>query len=221
MKYETILFDMDGVLIDSEELMSKSGILALRDYGINAKAEDFIPFVGRGENLYIGGVAEKYGVPFDPEMKERCYYYYGLDVETEAFVPAEIPDLLFRLKEQGYKIAVCTSADWHKVIHNLRAIRADKEFFDAFVTGDRISKLKPDPEIYLKGAALTGTDPEKCLVVEDSPSGIKAAHNGGMKAVGITTSFPEELLVEESHPDWLIHSLSELPGVLEEAARAD
>ena len=209
-QYKAVLFDMDGVLIDSEELMAKSGILALADYGITAKAEDFIPFVGRGENLYIGGVAEKYGVPFRPEMKERCYYYYGLHVEQEAFIPKEIPEILYTIKNMGYKIAVCTSADWGKVKHNLRAMGVEKELFDGLVTGDRIKNLKPDPEIYLTGAALVGAEPSECIVVEDSPSGIKAAHAGNMLAIGIDTSFSEEDLVAQSHPDVMIHHLSEL-----------
>ena len=215
MKYEAVLFDMDGVLIDSEELMAKSGVLALKDFGIDAKPEDFIPFVGCGENRYMGGVAEKYGVPFDPEMKARCYYHYGLYIEDEANVPEQIPRLLFELKEAGYKIAVCTSADWGKVCHNLRAIGVDKDFFDGFVTGDNIKNLKPHPEIYLIGAEMTGTAPEKCVVVEDAPSGIKAARAGGMRSIALTSSFTEEFLKKEADPDIIIHSLDELKDALE------
>lgn len=210
MKYKAVLFDMDGVLIDSEKLMTKAGALALKEYGIDAKPEDFLPFVGMGEDRYIGGVAEKYGSSYDPEMKQRCYYYFGQYVEKEAFVPAEIPSLLFRLKEDGYKICVCTSADWNKVVHNLRAMRTGKEVFDAFVTGDDITRKKPDPEIYLMGAKLLNVEPENCVVVEDSPSGIKAAHAAGMRSVGIDTSFAAEVLVQEAHPDMIIHSLGEL-----------
>ena len=85
-----------------------------------------------------------------------------------------------------------------------------EDFFDAFVTGDNIQNLKPHPEIYLTGAKLTGAAPAECLVVEDAPSGVKAAHAGGMKAVGITSSFPEDYLVRESQPDYIIHSLTQL-----------
>ncbi len=209
-KYDAILFDMDGVLIDSEELMTKAGMLALRDFGIEAKPVDFIPFVGRGEDLYIGGVAEKYGHPYIPEMKQQCYFYFGEYVERDARVPEEIPELLFRLKHLGYKICVCTSADWAKVNHNLRAIGMKKEDFDAFVAGDNIKRKKPDPEIYLKGAELLHISPEKCVVVEDAPNGILAAHAAGMLAIGIDSSFSMETLETESHPDRLIHTLSEL-----------
>lgn len=215
MKYEAILFDMDGVLIDSEELMAKAGIMALHDFGIEAKPEDFIPFVGRGEDLYIGGVAEKYGHKYVTAMKDSAYAHYGDHVETEAFVPPEIPAILYTLRDLGYKIAVCTSADKAKVVHNLRAMGVTEDVFTAIVTGDRIKNKKPDPEIYLTGAALAGVEPEKCAVVEDAPSGIKAAQAAGMLAVGIDTSFPAEHLMQISHPDRMIHSLNELSGLLE------
>ena len=215
MKYEAILFDMDGVLIDSEELMAKAGIMALHDFGIEARPEDFIPFVGRGEDLYIGGVAEKYGHEYVTAMKDSAYAHYGDYVETEAFVPKEIPDILFKLRDLGYKIAVCTSADKAKVVHNLRAIGVTEDIFTAIVTGDRIKNKKPDPEIYLTGAGLVDCAPEKCAVVEDAPSGIKAALAAGMLAIGIDTSFPAEHLMQTAHPDRMIHSLNELPGLLE------
>ncbi len=214
MKYEAILFDMDGVLIDSEELMAKAGILALRDFGIEAKAEDFVPFVGRGEDLYIGGVAQKYGRAYDPAMKQRCYDYFGQYVETDAKVPEEIASLLFQLKDLGFKTCVCASADWNKVIHNLRAMKVTKEAFDAFVTGDEIRNKKPDPEIYLKGAKNLGVSPSRCIVIEDAPNGILAAHAAGMFAIGIDTSFPKEQLIAESHPDVMIHRLSEVIPLL-------
>ena len=211
---KAVLFDMDGVLIDSEELMAKAGILALRDYGIDPVPEDFIPFVGCGEDKYIGGVAEKHGLTYIPEMKARAYYYYGLYVEQEAHVPEDVHRVLTAVKAKGYRMAVCTSADYAKVVHNLRAIGVEEGFFDAFVTGDKIKNLKPHPEIYLTGAKLAGAAPDQCLVVEDAPSGIKAAHAGGMKAVGITTSFSEDYLVKEAGPDYIIHSLEELLNIV-------
>ena len=213
MKYEAVLFDMDGVLIDSEALMAKTGILGLRDFGIDAKPEDFNEFVGCGENRYIGGVAEKYGVPYDTAMKDRAYYYYGLYVETDAQVPPEVKIVLPRLKEMGLKIAVCTSADMSKVVHNLRAIGVDRSIFDAFITGDTIKNLKPDPEIYLTGASLVKTDPAHCLVVEDAPSGIQAAHAAGMKVAGITSTYDEAYLKQNGNPDYIIRCLDELPAI--------
>ena len=214
MKVRAILFDMDGVLIDSEQLMAKAGILALREFGIEAVSEDFLPFVGRGEDKYIGGVAEKHGVRYDTAMKDRAYDYYGQMVAAEATVPADTLPTLKALHARGIRMAVCSSADRVKVRYNLRAIGADESLFGAIVTGSDVERKKPAPDIYLKGAELLGEKPEDCLVVEDAPSGIQAAHAGGIRAVGITSSFSAQELTQQANPEYLIDTLSELLSLL-------
>lgn len=214
MKVRAILFDMDGVLIDSEELMAKSGILALREFGVEASASDFLPFVGRGEDKYIGGVAEKHGVRYDTAMKDRAYDYYGQMVQAEATVPEDTLPTLKALHARGIKMAICSSADRVKVRYNLRAIGADESLFGAIVTGSDVERKKPAPDIYLKGASLLGEQPEDCLVVEDAPSGIQAAHAGGIRAAGIASSFSAQELTQQADPEYLINTLSELLELL-------
>ena len=214
MKVRAILFDMDGVLIDSEELMAKSGILALREFGVEASASDFLPFVGRGEDKYIGGVAEKHGVRYDTAMKDRAYDYYGQMVQAEATVPEDTLPTLKALHARGIKMAICSSADRVKVRYNLRAIGADESLFGAIVTGSDVERKKPAPDIYLKGASLLGKQPEDCLVVEDAPSGIQAAHAGGIRAAGIASSFSAQELTQQADPEYLINTLSELLELL-------
>ena len=214
MKFRAILFDMDGVLIDSEELMAKSGILALREFGVEASASDFLPFVGRGEDKYIGGVAEKHGVRYDTAMKDRAYDYYGQMVQAEATVPEDTLPTLKALHARGIKMAICSSADRVKVRYNLRAIGADESLFGAIVTGSDVERKKPAPDIYLKGASLLGEQPEDCLVVEDAPSGIQAAHAGGIRAAGIASSFSAQELTQQADPEYLINTLSELLELL-------
>ncbi len=214
MKFRAILFDMDGVLIDSEELMAKAGILALREFGVEAAAEDFLPFVGRGEDKYIGGVAQKHGVRYELAMKDRAYDYYGQLVGTEATVPADTLPTLQALHARGVKMAVCSSADRVKVRYNLRAIGADEALFGAIVTGSDVANKKPAPDIYRKGAELLGERPEDCLVVEDAPSGIQAAHAGGIRAAGICSSFCAQELTRQAEPEYLIDTLSQLLELL-------
>lgn len=214
MKVRAILFDMDGVLIDSEALMARAGILALREFGIEAVSEDFLPFVGRGEDKYIGGVAEKHGVRYDTAMKDRAYDYYGQMVAAEATVPADTLPTLKALHARGIKMAVCSSADRVKVRYNLRAIGADESLFSAIVTGSDVERKKPEPDIYLKGAELLGEKPEDCLVVEDAPSGIQAAHAGGIRAAGIASSFSAQELTRQASPEYLIDTLSQLLELL-------
>ena len=176
MSWKAVLFDMDGVLIDSEEYMAKTGVRALKKYGIEAKESDFAEFVGCGENRYVGGVAEKYGVPYRTEMKDYLYACYGEHVKEEANIPDGVLDVLHTLRSRGYKLAVCSSADRVKVLMNLDAIGAEQTLFDHLVTGTDIKNPKPDPEIYQTGAASLGLAPDECIVVEDAPSGIRAAH---------------------------------------------
>lgn len=214
MKVRAILFDMDGVLIDSEALMARAGILALREFGIEAVSEDFLPFVGRGEDKYIGGVAEKHGVRYDTAMKDRAYDYYGQMVAAEATVPADTLPTLKALHARGIKMAVCSSADRVKVRYNLRAIGADESLFGAIVTGSDVERKKPEPDIYLKGAELLGEKPKDCLVVEDAPSGIQAAHAGGIRAAGIASSFSAQELTRQASPEYLIDTLSQLLELL-------
>ena len=93
MNYKAILFDMDGVLIESEYLMRASAIRALADYGVQAKHEDFLEFTGMGEDRFVGGVAEKYGLTYVTAMKELAYDYFGQDVMEQAHIPVSYTHL--------------------------------------------------------------------------------------------------------------------------------
>ena len=77
MEIQAVLFDMDGVLIDSESIILEAALEGLKQFGVYAKPEDFIPYIGGGETRYLGGPAEKYGVPYDPQMKPVVYEIYG------------------------------------------------------------------------------------------------------------------------------------------------
>ena len=210
MKYKAILFDMDGVLIESEFLMRHSAIRALADYGITAKHEDFREFTGMGEDKFVGGVAEKYGHKYEFAMKELAYDYFGQDVKEMAEVPAGVKEMLMALHDKGLVLAVCSAADLRKVKYNIQAIGVDESIFTALVTGSDVARKKPFPDIYLEGARRVGIDPKDCLVVEDAVSGIQAAHAAGMDAVGVPTTFSKEELKERVNPEYLLNEIKEL-----------
>ena len=215
MKYKAILFDMDGVLIESEFLMRHSAIRALADYGIEAKHEDFREFTGMGEDKFVGGVAEKYGHKYEFAMKELAYDYFGQDVKEMAEVPAGVKEMLMALHDKGLILAVCSAADLRKVKYNIQAIGVDESIFTALVTGSDVERKKPFPDIYLEGARRVGIDPKGCLVVEDAVSGIQAAHAAGMDAVGVPTTFSKEELKERVNPEYLLNEIKELTGLFE------
>lgn len=215
MKYKAILFDMDGVLIESEYLMRASAIRALADYGVQAKHEDFLEFTGMGEDRFVGGVAEKYGLTYVPAMKELAYDYFGQDVKEQANIPDGVKEMLMELHSRDLTLAVCSAADLRKVKYNIQAIGVDESLFAALVTGSDVARKKPFPDIYLMGAQKVGVAPEDCLVVEDAISGIQAAHAAGMVAVGVPTTFTKEQLMENASPEFMLDEIKDLPALFD------
>jgi beta-phosphoglucomutase len=206
---KAVLFDMDGVLVDSEEFICKAAIEMFREMGLAVKPEDFIPFVGTGENRYIGGVAEKYNFPVAiQEVKKRTYEIYDTIVRNKLKPLPGVKEFISTCRKRSLKIAVATSADEVKMKVNLREIGLSVETFDVTVNGLQIERKKPFPDIYLKAADLLNVLPEDCLVVEDAPSGIKAAKAAGMKCLAVMSSFTESVLKDA---DWIVKDLTSVP----------
>ncbi len=204
---KAVLFDMDGVLVDSEEYICLAAIEMFREKGLEVKPEDFLPFVGAGENRYIGGVADKYNHPLNlAQDKARTYEIYSGIVADKLEPLNGVIEFIDLCKNSGLKIAVATSADKTKMEVNLKEIGIPSASFDTTVNGLEIERRKPFPDIYLKAAKLLNVHPGECLVVEDAPNGIKAAKSAGMKCLAITTSFPPEELQEA---DWIAKDLEE------------
>ena len=116
---------MDGVMTDSEDMINEAAIAGLREYGIEPEPTDFLPFLGMGEDHYIGGVTRKYGLTYIPEMKARVYeIYFGLISGRLTAFPG-VHDLLEQLKAQKVHRAVGSCADCIKIEANLAAIEVD------------------------------------------------------------------------------------------------
>ena len=203
MTIEAVIFDMDGVLTDSEPVITKVATLALAEFGVSASEADFHPFTGPGEDRFIGGVAELHGVPYRLEMKKRTYEIYVDIVDAEIGTYPGIPEMLAVLSEMGIRTAVASSADAVKVRANLKAAGIGLDLFAAVCSGEDVVHKKPAPDIFLLAAEKLGVSPEKCLVVEDAVSGVKAAVAAGMRCVGISTSFPGETLLAAGAADVL------------------
>lgn len=195
VKTEALIFDMDGVLVDSEPVIEEAARAGLAEYGVHALPEDFLPFVGAGEDRYIGGVAEKYGIPYRPEMKARVYQIYLELVDGKIRLYPGVPEMLERLRGKGYALALASSADHIKIKANLKAAGIDKALFDVLLGGDDVIHKKPDPEIYRTARERLGREPARCLVMEDALNGIEAAKAAGCLAWGVTTSFSAKELL--------------------------
>ena len=202
-----VIFDMDGVLVDSEEYICKAAIRFFAENGVTAQAEDFLPFVGAGEDRYLGGPAEKYGLELDiKKAKKRTYDIYAGIVRGKLAPLAGVREFIGRCRAGELKLAVATSADEYKMNINLTEIGIDRETFDALINGDDVEKKKPHPEIFLTAADKLGLDPSVCLVVEDAVNGVAAARAAGSKCLGLTTSFSSE---ELAGADWTAPTLAQ------------
>jgi len=204
-----VLFDMDGVLADSEQYICKAAIMMFAEYGLTVKPIDFKPFVGTGENRYIGGVAEKYGLEVDiVKVKARTYEIYKSIIRGNLKPLPGAGEMVNRCRNMGLRLALATSADTVKMEANLLEIGIPASTFNAIITGLDVENKKPAPDIYIKAAERIGLKPEECLVVEDAVSGIKAAKSAGCRCLAVTTSFDRTLLYEA---DWIIENLENVP----------
>lgn len=204
-----VLFDMDGVLSDSEEFICKAAIMMFRELGLTVQPEDFKPFTGTGENMYLGGVAEKYNLSVDIEkVKARTYEIYTEIIQGNLNPMPGAVEFVKSCLKKGLKIAVATSADEIKMKANLKEIGIPDTMFNATVNGLEVQNRKPSPDIYLAAAEKLGLKPDECLVIEDAVSGIKAAKSAGCRCLALTTSFDSSMLKEA---DWICKNLESVP----------
>lgn len=205
---EGILFDMDGVLVDSEKYICEAAIKMFEEKGHKVRPEDFLPFVGAGENRYLGGVAEKHNIPINLDQdKKRTYEIYDEIVSGRLEPLPGVREFIDRCNYRGIKTALATSADKTKMLINLREIKLPPDTFDAVINGLDVERKKPFPDIYLEAAKRIGKDIKKCLVVEDAVNGVEAAKSAGAKCLALTTGFSRE---ELSGADMIISDLSEV-----------
>jgi beta-phosphoglucomutase len=209
MSFKGILFDMDGVLVDSEEFICKAAIKMFAEQCIYVEPDDFVPFIGTGESRYLGGVAEKYGYQLNiDEAKARTYNIYGEMVKGKLRTLNGVKSFIDLCTEKGIKMAVASSADQMKVDINLKEMGFSADTFQAIISGSEVIFKKPNPEIFVKAAEKLGLLPEECLVVEDAVNGIQAGKAAGCKCLALTTSFSAGQLKQA---DWICKDLSDVP----------
>ena len=207
MGIKAVLFDMDGVLVDSETYICGAAMEMFREKGYQVAANDFMQFTGMGENRYLGGVAEIHNIPFDLEKdKARTYEIYSRLVEGKLQALPGVFEFIEICRERNLLLAVASSADLVKININLDEIGIDPAIFSAIVSGLDIEHKKPAPDIFLKAAGMLGLPAENCLVVEDAISGVAAGKSAGAKVLALTTTFAASDLEKA---DWIASSLSE------------
>jgi HAD superfamily hydrolase (TIGR01509 family) len=191
-----VIFDMDGVLVLSEPLIAEAAIRMFAEKGVTVRAEEFRPFIGMGEDRFIGGVAERRGVKLEPARdKARTYAIYDEIVRGRLQSTPGAREFVRACRAKGLRIAVASGADRVKVDANLRELGLPPKTFDAVIDGTLVSRKKPAPDIFLAAADALHVTPDECLVIEDAVSGVTAAKAAGARALGLTTSFDARALI--------------------------
>ena len=182
---EAVVFDMDGVMFDSERIVQYSFNKAVEEMGYGLLGDENICFTlgmnRAGRKAYF---KEKYGqdFPYDA-FQERYSEIYKEYVKRNGLpVKPGLYEILEVLEKKGIPTAVATSSSRENALENLRRAGVLKKF-RAVITGDMVREAKPDPEIYQKACACLDIEPEKAMALEDAPKGIIAAKRAGMYAV--------------------------------------
>jgi len=206
-----ILFDMDGVLVDSEEYICEAAVGYFKERGLTVSPDDFTPFVGAGENRYLGGVAEKYHFTISDisEAKLQTYAIYAEIVKNRLSPMKGVVDFIQESKRRGLRLAVATSADKTKMEINLHEMGLDHGEFDVLINGLDVVRKKPFPDIYELAAEKLDIHPTDCIIIEDAVNGVQAAKAAGAYCIGITSSFSEEVLQAEG-ADLVVSDFTEL-----------
>ena len=210
MKIKGVIFDLDGVLIHTDELHYRAWKQIADKIGVpfDRKINDKLRGVSRMESLEIilNGIGEKFSETEKQilaEEKNTLYRNY-LSQLTEKDVSVETFALLENLRKMNLKLAVGSSSKNARfILEQVGLLR----LFDAVSDGNNISKSKPDPEVFLKAAEYLCLFPNECLVVEDSASGIEAAKAGGFCSAGIGDA-------NSADADYRLEKLSEILTVV-------
>ncbi|MBN2626041.1 MAG: HAD family phosphatase [Spirochaetales bacterium] len=218
---ETVIFDMDGVLIDSEPIHQRVNQAFFNKLGTPVTMDFYQKnFIGLPVEQMLIYLKKEYSLSETvPSMLAECGRLLFEDFERSELVPAAgAKELLASLKEQGYNLAVGSSSSSELIRLIVRKLGLES-YFDHLVSGYEVERGKPHPDLFLKIAGIFGSEPSRCAVIEDSSLGLEAAWNAGMKAVGVNnpasnqnmaraavtvTGFaPEErALIEESIRSW-------------------
>ncbi len=210
----TVIFDMDGVLINSEPVIIKAATRALANIGITATRDFFEPFIGAGEEFFIIGPCKDAGIPEKADaVMTAMYQNYNDTVYQELQVYPQGAETIRALHDAGYTLALVSSSAREKLLISLDAAKIPAEYFDLILSGNDVTKKKPDPEPYVKAAEKLGKDPKDCLVIEDALNGIKAAKAAGMHCGAVTTSFPKSALLDAG-ADMILQGLGDILNVI-------
>jgi HAD superfamily hydrolase (TIGR01509 family) len=183
---QTVIFDMDGVIVDTEPVHNYAYYQHFKELGIEVSAEMFATFTGNSTKNVFEKIKNHFGIENDIEslvQKKRSLFNDAFDTKEDLFLLDGVEKLIKQLHQNGIQLILASSSS--KVTIN-RVFNRFKlhTYFSHIVSGEDFPQSKPNPAIFLEAARLSKSNKENCIVIEDSTNGIKAAHAAGIFCVG-------------------------------------
>lgn len=183
-KFDAVVFDMDGVIFDSERATMECWMELARKYDLENIEEPYLACTGTTDEKTREIMLDEYGrdFPYDTYAKEASKMFHEKYDGGRLPIKNGVFDILEFLKQNNKKIALASSTRRQTVVNQLRDANL-LDYFDEIVTGDMVSKSKPEPDIFLLACEKIGVDPANAYAIEDSYNGIRAAHRGKLRPI--------------------------------------
>lgn len=206
---KAVIFDMDGVIIDSEPIHFEVDIQTMKDFGCSISKEELNKYVGTTNEYMFTDIKNKYKLDKSVEeiINYRCELAKRKVIESDLAPIEGIIDLLKNLKEKNIIAAIASSSprDFIEVVVSKFEL---EDYFSCILSGEEVENGKPAPDIYVETAKKLGIVPEECIVIEDSKNGVMAAKEAGMKCIGFKNINSGEQ--DLSKADYIVNSIVEI-----------
>lgn len=216
MEIKAVLFDMDGLMVDTESLSTEAFINSAKAQGYNMTKEETLKVLGFTKaSIYQFWIDYFQGTNVDGKKLVDDHYEY---IENVLYTvgPEKMPyveELLKYLRENNYKIAVASSSDTADIKNNLEKTKLEK-YIDEIASGAEVENGKPAPDVFLLAAKRLGVDPKDCLILEDSKAGIKAGKASGAMVFMVPDMYTVDKECEDT-ADRILTNLGEVIEILE------
>ena len=216
MEIKAVLFDMDGLMVNTESLSTEAFINSAKAQGYNMTKEETLKVLGFTKaNIYQFWIDYFQGTNVDGKKLVDDHYEY---IENVLYTvgPEKMPyveELLKYLKENNYKIAVASSSDAADIKNNLEKTKLEK-YIDEIASGAEVENGKPAPDVFLLAAKRLGVDAKDCLILEDSKAGIKAGKASGAMVFMVPDMYTVDKECEDT-ADRILTNLGEVIEILE------
>jgi pyrophosphatase PpaX len=211
-KINTVLFDLDGTLIDTNELIISSFLHTFEHYYPNQyKREDVLPFLGPT-------LRETFETLDASKVDDMIATYRTYNLAHHDTLVTEFPTVLETvkvLKETGYKVGIVTTKLSDVVMKGLKLTKLDS-YFDVIVALDHVKKAKPDPEPIIKALEQLSSKPEEAIMVGDNYHDILAGKNAGTQTAGVAWTIKGRDYLEQFEPDYILEEMADLLEILED-----